>query len=228
MKQQSLFPSIPEKADSRLPKTATGSAPKPPVQKASGILSDATPSGQSSWPLAARYGVLDLETQRSFQEVGGWHRAQAMGISCVVLYDAGEDRFYEYLEHQIDPLVARVRTLDFLVGFNIKRFDYLVLKGYTDFNFLSLATLDILETVYTRLGFRLSLDHLARVSLGVKKSADGLQALKWWKEGRIQEIIDYCRMDVTVTRDLFVFGKTHGYLLFHDRAGATARIPVPW
>lgn len=230
MKQLSLFPPVPEKAGRSKAETATGPGPKSP--KTAGPVSETgsgpAPPGGSTWSLAARYGVLDLETQRSFQEVGGWHRAQAMGISCVVLYDSGENRFFEYLENQIDDLVARVQTLDFLVGFNIKRFDYLVLKGYTEFNFQSLPTLDILESVYQQLGFRLSLDHLATGSLGSAKSADGLQALKWWKEGRIQEIIDYCRMDVTVTRDLFVFGKTHGYLMFQNRAGATQRVPVTW
>jgi len=39
------------------------------------------------------YGVFDLETQRSAAEVGGWHRADLMKISCAVLYDSKQDRF---------------------------------------------------------------------------------------------------------------------------------------
>jgi DEAD/DEAH box helicase domain-containing protein len=39
------------------------------------------------------FGVLDLETQRSAAEVGGWHRADRMGISCGVLYDSKKDTF---------------------------------------------------------------------------------------------------------------------------------------
>jgi DEAD/DEAH box helicase domain-containing protein len=74
----------------------------------------------------------------------------------------------------------------------------------------------------------LSLDHLARVNLKIKKSADGLQALRWWKQGRISEIIDYCKHDVAITRDLFIFGKKNKYLLFNNKAGNTVRIPVRW
>ena len=83
-----------------------------------------------------------------------------------------------------------------------------------------------LEKVHERLGYRLSLDHLATETLEVKKSADGLQALRWWKQGKIREIIDYCKIDVKITKDLFLFGKTNGFLLFKNKAGSRVRVPV--
>ncbi|MCP4345293.1 MAG: DEAD/DEAH box helicase [Desulfobacterales bacterium] len=174
------------------------------------------------------YGVLDIETQRSSQEAGGWHRADRMGISCVVVYDSKKDTFHEFLENQVSSLINMLKNLDLIIGFNIKRFDYLVLRGYTHFNFRKLPTLDILEEVHKRLGYRLALDHLARVTLGSKKSASGLQALEWWKQGRIREIIEYCKKDVAITRDLFLYGKKNGYLLFNNKAGNTVRVPVRW
>ena len=88
--------------------------------------------------------------------------------------------------------------------------------------------LDILEEIHKRLGYRLSLEHLARVTLNAQKTADGLQALRWWKQGRIREIIDYCKQDVAITRDLFLYGEKNGYLLFNNKAGNTVRIPVNW
>jgi DEAD/DEAH box helicase domain-containing protein len=66
------------------------------------------------------------------------------------------------------------------------------------------------------------------VTLGVEKSADGLQALDWWKAGRIREILDYCRKDVEITRDLYLFGRREGHLLFEDKTGQIMRIPVDW
>jgi len=115
-----------------------------------------------------------------------------------------------------------------VVGFNTTRFDYRVLSRYTDFDFRRLPSLDILEEVRNRLGYRLSLDHLARASLGAGKSGDGLQALRWWKEGRISEIIAYCRSDVRITRELFLLGRRQGHLLFHNKAGQAVRVPVDW
>jgi DEAD/DEAH box helicase domain-containing protein len=174
------------------------------------------------------FGIFDIETQRSAQEVGGWNRADLMGISCVVLYDSKEDRFFEFLDDQVPLLIEHLERLDLVIGFNIKRFDFNVLAGYSDFDFHKLPTLDILEDIHNRLGYRLSLDHLAMVTLNKKKIADGLQALRWWKQGRIREIIEYCKADVAITRDLFLYGKKNGYLLFNNKAKKTVRIPVKW
>lgn len=174
------------------------------------------------------FGVFDIETQRSAQEVGGWNRADLMGISCVVLYDSKEDNYFEFLDNQVSSLIDHLKKFDLVIGFNIKRFDFRVLGGYSGFDFKKLPTLDILEQVHHRLGYRLSLDHLARVTLGEKKTADGLQALRWWKQGRIREIIDYCKADVKITKDLFLYGKKKGYLLFNNKAKKTVRIPVKW
>ena len=83
--------------------------------------------------------------------------------------------------------------------------------------FIRLNTLDLLERIHRQLGYRLSLDHLARVTIGAQKTADGLQALKWWKEGRIDDIIEYCTKDVEITRDLYLYGKKKGYVLFNNK-----------
>jgi DEAD/DEAH box helicase domain-containing protein len=174
------------------------------------------------------FGVLDLETQRSAAQVGGWNRADRMGISCGVLYDSKKDTFRAYLEDQIAGLIEDLQKIDLIVGFNIKRFDYLVLKGYSKFDFSRLNTLDILEDIHSRLGFRLSLAHLAQETLGTTKQADGLQALKWWQEGRIGDIVDYCKKDVKLTRDLFLFGRQNGYLIFSNRGQKRMRVPVDW
>jgi len=173
-----------------------------------------------------RYGVLDLETQLSAAEVGGWHRADRMKVSCGVLYDSREDRYFEYMEEQLPEMFEHLRVLDLVIGFNIKRFDYKVLSGYTDFDFRRLPTLDILEEVHNHLGYRLSLDHLSRVTLQAEKSADGLQALRWWKQQRLRELLDYCRKDVKLTLELYLFGRARGYLLFKNKAGNRVRVPV--
>ena len=173
-----------------------------------------------------RYGVFDVETKRSAAEVGGWHRSERMGISVAVLYNASSDTFKTYLETDIPEMIKDLQKLDLVIGFNNKRFDNQVLSAYSVFDLASLPTLDIMEKIYDRLGYRLSLDRLAEHTLGVKKTADGLQALKWYKEGRIQEIADYCRQDVKITRDLYLYGLQNRYLLFKNKAGSIVRLPV--
>ena len=84
------------------------------------------------------------------------------------------------------------------------------------------------EAIQKRIGFRLPLDHVARETLGTAKSADGLQSLRWWKEGRVGEIEAYCRQDVALLRDLVAFAGERGFLLFRTRAGERVRLPAPW
>jgi len=174
----------------------------------------------------ARYAVFDVETRRSAAEVGGWHRAEKMGISVAVLYDSVSDSFRTYLEKDVPDLISDLQGFDLIVGFNNKRFDNRVLSAYSLFNLASLPTLDIMEAITNRLGYRLSLDRLAEHTLGVKKSANGLQALQWYKEGKIEEIINYCRQDVRITRDIFLFGLKNRYLLFKNKAGSIVRLPI--
>ena len=191
------------------------------------VLKEAMPA-KGKDPAGVYFCVLDIETQRSAEEVGGWHRIDRMGLSCAVLYDSKEDAYTPFREDEVPELIDRLKRFELVVGFNINRFDYTVLRGYSNFDFKSLPTLDILEDVHRHLGFRLSLDHLAGVTLGKNKTADGLAALKWWKEGKIEKIIDYCRADVKITKALFGFGKKNGYLLFTNKAGNQVRVPVSW
>jgi DEAD/DEAH box helicase domain-containing protein len=182
------------------------------------------PKGRTVLP--ARYGVFDLETIRSAEEVGGWNRADKMGISVAVVYDSVLDGCVTYLEHEVPGLIQHLQELELVIGFNNKRFDNQVLSGYTNIDLNRLPALDLLEQVSDNLGYRLSLDRLAEHTLGEKKSADGLQALAWYKEGRIDLIQKYCRKDVEITRDLLYFCLENGYLLFQNKAGKVVRLPL--
>ncbi|MGD9007616.1 MAG: DEAD/DEAH box helicase [Desulfobacteraceae bacterium] len=173
-----------------------------------------------------RYGVFDLETQRSASEVGGWHLAHRMKISCGVVYDSGDDTYAVYHESDVPKLIAHLRQLGLVVGFNSKRFDYRVLSGYSDFPFERLPSLDLLEKIHKQLGFRLSLNHLAKQTLQVEKAGSGLDALRWWQQGRLDKIVEYCRMDVKITRDLFLFARDQGYLIYRQKNGDRMRVPI--
>jgi DEAD/DEAH box helicase domain-containing protein len=117
---------------------------------------------------------------------------------------------------------------DRVVGFNIDRFDLRVLSAYTEWDLGRIRTLDMLAEIHRRLGFRLSLAHLAEVNLGESKSGDGLQSLAWWKEGRIDLIEQYCKKDVDLTRRLYELGREQGYLLYRDQSDRIVRVPVDW
>jgi DEAD/DEAH box helicase domain-containing protein len=185
---------------------------------------ESSPAGRAALP--ERFAVFDLETKRSAEEVGGWHRADKMGLSVAVVYDSALDGCVAYLEEETGALIEHLEGVDLIVGFNIKRFDFRVLSHYADFDFNHLPVIDLLEEIQAYLGYRLSLDRLAAETLGRSKSADGLQALEWYRQGKIKEIAAYCKKDVELTKDLFLHALEHGFLLFKNRAKASVRLPL--
>ncbi len=172
---------------------------------------------------------FDLETQKSATEVGGWQNTHLMMVSVAVLFDSLEGRFYIFTEDQIDRLIDHFIRADLVIGFNIKKFDYAVIAPYTSQNLNEIATFDILQDVYNRLGYRLSLDHLVSETLNKGKSADGLQALEWFKAGEIEKLTEYCKQDVILTRDLFLHGQEKGYLVYWNKQeNERVRLLVDW
>jgi DEAD/DEAH box helicase domain-containing protein len=171
---------------------------------------------------------FDLETCRSAEEVGGWGKIRAMGLALAVVYDNSTQRYRTYKEGDAEKLAIHLLSADLVVGFNVKRFDYEVLRAYTDANFEKVNTLDMLELIHKRLGFRLSLGHLAEATLGAEKGGDGLQSIQWYKDGRMDLIEEYCRKDVELTKGLYDYGREHGFLVYLDRRGRQLRVPTSW
>ena len=172
--------------------------------------------------------VFDLETQRSFDEVGGRTQFDKLGVSAAVAYRYDLDQFLEFTEDDIGRLIDLLCEADLVVGYNILGFDYEVLRAYTERDLRALPTVDLMRDLEARLGFRPKLDSVVQPTLGVGKSADGLQALEWWREGRLDLIEKYCIDDVRLTRDLYLFGKRNRYVLVSRFSGAPQRVEVAW
>ena len=171
---------------------------------------------------------FDLETQKSADDVGGWGNIHEMKLAVGVVWDSCEQEYFSYLEGAASQLVTKLRTADLVVGFNVKKFDYGVLQPYADFDLDEITTFDMLIDVNKKLGHRLSLNHLAENTLNAEKSADGLVSLQWYKEGKIDKIIEYCKQDVEITRDLFLYGESHGYVKYSTRSGVAKDLQVDW
>lgn len=190
------------------------------------VVTPALPSLSGLDLLPPRYGVFDLETQHSAEDVGGWHNIEAMKMSLAVLYDSQLDEYVTYLEDEVEALVEHICMLDMVVGFNNIRFDNRVLAGYGYYKHEKVPTLDLLSAIHSRLSYRLSLNRIAEATLGTEKSADGLQALAWYKEGRIDLIQKYCKKDVEITRQVFLHALEEEHLLFFNKAQKKVRLPM--
>jgi DEAD/DEAH box helicase domain-containing protein len=173
--------------------------------------------------------VLDLETQRDFNEVEG-RRPELLGVSVCGVYSYEQNRYDAYLEADLGPTLApRLKDAELIIGFNIRRFDLPVLQPYLPYSVAALPVLDIMEEVVKHLGHRLSLESIAQATLGRGKSGSGLDALKWFKQGRFDLITTYCLDDVKLTKEVFEYGRQHGRLFATSRFGSEKlQIPVFW
>lgn len=162
-----------------------------------------------------RYIIFDIETQNLFQEVGS-SDPTALDISVVSAYDSETDKYTTVSIDELDVLWPIFERADALVGYNSNHFDIPILNKYYPGDLSTIKSIDLLEEIKKSLGRRLRLDGVAEATIGAKKSANGLQAVRWWREGKIDEIKKYCEQDVKVTKKVFDYALKHGHVKFKD------------
>jgi hypothetical protein len=172
---------------------------------------------------------FDLETQRTANDVGGWDKKSDMRMSLGVTYSTNLNEYRIYTEKRVNDLVQQLLRADLVVGFNIVNFDYEVLMGYTVLDLPGqLRSLDLLVEVEKTLGNKLRLDNIAQATLGLGKTADGVDAIKWWREKRLMEVAEYCCFDVKVTKLVHEHGLEHRELFYTDKFSRKQRVEIAW
>lgn len=171
---------------------------------------------------------FDLESQKLFEDVGGRDPSKLM-LACGVTWSTQRNDFAVYWEQDAAALVTELKAADLVVGFNIINFDYEVLKPYAPaVNFRSLRSKDMLQDIFRALNFRLSLDSIARATLGTTKTADGLQSVAWYRNGELDKVAEYCKADVEITRRVYEFGRENGFVHYYSRLGSKLKVAVNW
>ena len=171
---------------------------------------------------------FDLETQKSADEVGGWDKIRDMRMSVGVTYSTARGDYRIYGEKDVDELLTELQRADLVVGFNNLGFDYEVLHAYTILDLRQLPTLDMLVEIKKVLPHRLSLDSIAHATMGVEKTAEGLQAIRWFNEGKMMEIAEYCCYDVKITKLVYEYGAANKQLFYTNKFGAKLSVAATW
>jgi DEAD/DEAH box helicase domain-containing protein len=174
---------------------------------------------------------FDLETQKTFDEVGGRNNIAALRLACGVTWSTSRNDFKVYWESDVPDLVAELKVADLVVGYNIIGFDYEVLRAYLaaePYALRSLRTIDMLNDIFRTLGFRIPLDSVAKATLDTTKTAEGLQSVEWFRNGELDKVAEYCKSDVDITRRIYEFGKQNGYILYYSKLGSKLKVKVNW
>ncbi len=172
--------------------------------------------------------VYDLETKRTFDEVGGYENTHLLEISVAGVYNYTDNQYYALRENQLDQFELWLEDCELLIGFNSIHFDNVVLQPYLKkVNLSNIPHLDMMKDFQDHLGFRVKLDNVASTTLAEGKSGSGLDAIRYYRLGQWDKLKSYCLDDVRVTRDVYEYGKSHGYVWYLE-SGTPTKIPVKW
>ena len=172
--------------------------------------------------------VFDVETKKSFDEVGGYY-PEKLGVSVSGVWYGEEGSvgtLKAFKEHEFSEMFKLFELADRVVGFNSINFDMPVLAPYYVGDLLKLSNFDILVEVEKKIGHRVKLDSLAQETLGVQKSGHGLDAITYYHEGNWDKLIKYCLEDVVITRDLYLYGVQQKKLKFRNKWNTSIEVPV--
>lgn len=173
--------------------------------------------------------VFDIETKNTFQDVGS-NESSDLDLSLIAIHDSADDNYYSYLEEELPALWPRLEQADLLIGYNSVSFDLPLLNKYYPGDLTAIKNLDLLQEIKRSLGRRIKLDHIAEGTLNIKKSGHGLQAIEWWRTGEIDKIRQYCIDDVRITKEIYDYALSHGYLKYKEggRTGQIKLDPDQW
>jgi len=153
---------------------------------------------------------------------GGWSNIARFGLAVAVTWDE-QSRFRRWFEQDVKSLITELEQFDRIVSFNGDRFDFEVLRGYHPVDKLLPKSFDLLASLHRTIGFRVKLDDLARETLGNRKTGNGLDIVQWWRNGRKEEVCNYCENDVQLLVDLMEFARKNKHVVVKSR-----QVPVAW
>ena len=175
-----------------------------------------------------RYMVLDIETQKGFNEVDR-KKLHLLKVSVACIYDSKTDSYSAFEEKEMLKLEELMKQADLIVGFNVRDFDFEVLAPYFMTPIKNFPVLDILVEFEKVRGHRISLQSLAQATLQTSKSGSGWDAIQLYKDGKFEELKKYCMDDVRITKDIYEYGLKHGKVIFiSNRDYQTYEVPIDW
>jgi DEAD/DEAH box helicase domain-containing protein len=172
-----------------------------------------------------KYLVFDIETRNTFEQVGS-DLPSALDLSILSIFDSRDNSMKSFEMHELEKAWTLFEGIDFLVGFNSDHFDIPLLDKYYPGDLHKIKSVDLMKSVRETLGRRIKLDNIAGATLGKNKIANGLEAIKWWNEGKIDLIRKYCEEDVYITRDVFLFALNNKKVFANDREGKKIEIAI--
>lgn len=176
---------------------------------------------------------LDVETKKTFDEVGGYF-PDKLEVSFIGLIERDgfpEDGQIQEIRHELfeadfSKLPGILEQADVLIGFNITGFDLPALQPLYPGDIMKLPQLDILDIIKNTAGHRVSLNAVAKETLGTEKIAHGLDAISYYQNKEFDKLAKYCMKDVEITRDIYDYGRLNQKIKFLNKWNNLVELPI--
>ena len=180
--------------------------------------------------------IFDTETKKFFDEIEGYDPSK-LGVSITSIYSRTlddnlnevEGKMQSFWEKDFAEMFKFFERADRIIGFNSISFDIPALLPYLPPHWPKLKHFDILSEIKKVEGKRMSLNSLAKATLGTKKNDSGENAVKYWNAGdpeSLAKLKKYCEMDVVITRDIYDHAMKEGILKYIDFWNETHKIKL--
>jgi DEAD/DEAH box helicase domain-containing protein len=180
--------------------------------------------------------IFDTETKKFFDEVEG-NDPSKLGVSITSVYSRTldenfneiEGKMQSFWEEDFNEMFKLFEKADRIIGFNSIGFDVPALSPYLPLYWPKLPHFDILNEIKKVEGKRMSLDSLAKATLGTTKNDSGVNAIKYWNESSkesLAKLKKYCEMDVEITRKVYDFAMKNNVLKYIDFWNETHEIKL--
>jgi DEAD/DEAH box helicase domain-containing protein len=178
--------------------------------------------------------VFDIETQNFFTDPGvGWDNFAALKISVVGVYSYDRDEYFTFEENEMEKLAELFAGAKRIIGFSMNRYDVPVLNNYFQklrgktaaLNLWEKERIDLLEEIELIMRQKISLSRLAEANLGVKKDRKGSEAIALYRDGKMDELKEYCLKDVQLTKELYDLSRRQNFLMVpNHKTGVETKI----
>ena len=159
--------------------------------------------------------LYDVETTEMIGEGG---KIDQMSISVLGWYASWERQVKCTTVDHLINFTDDLKQADMIVGFNQITFDNKVLQKYVpDVNLSEIPQFDIMREAKRIAGVQIGLERLTLGTFDERKAGAGSSAPALWKEGKIDELIEYNMQDVDLTVKLFHHACKSGFLIYLDK-----------
>ena len=170
---------------------------------------------------------FDVETKGWFSDTEERDPSK-LGVSICSVYSREIDENFKeikgemksFWEKEFSQMWDTFQNADRIIGFNSIYFDVPALKPYSPISFPKLPHFDIMAQIKQEIGRRVSLDALAKTTLGKYKIDAGENAIIYFEKGdkkSLSKLKKYCEEDVILTRDLYDYAIKNKELKFLDK-----------